>query len=308
MPVREKYGILGMDLRAGFRQSDHSGEDQTQTMLFLLLAILSSTSVTLLLRFLEGRVKSEITMFTGNYAVCALLSFLYMGTFPAREEGLRFALVLGLIAGVFFLGAFLLLKKSLTVNGVALSSTFMKMGVLVPTLMAVIFFSERLTGLRLAGFLLALGAIVLLKFEKDSTGTGKRFGMLVCLLLVGGMADAFSNIYERLGTHAYADAFLLFTFLSAMLISGALAFRDRKNAVRTDILCGAALGLPNYYSSRFLLLALGRLPAVTVYPVYSVSVLVLITLGGVVFYKERLSARKWAAIGIILLALLLLNL
>ena len=277
-------------------------------MLFLLFAILSSTFVTLFLRLSQDRVRSDMLMFTGNYAVCAALSFAYAGGIPAGEAGLPFALLLGILSGIFFLGAFLLLKKNLTVNGAALSSTFMKMGVLVPTLIAVIFFSEKLTGRKLVGFLTALAAIVLLKLEKEDAGKEKRFGLLIGLLLTGGMADAFTNIYERLGTAACSDAFLLFTFLSALLLSGILVFRERRKSAWTDLLCGALVGLPNYYSSRFLLLALGRLPAVTVYPVYSISVLVLITLASAVFFKERLSARKWTAIALILVALLLLNL
>lgn len=276
-------------------------------MLYLLLAILSSACVTLFLRLTEPRVRSDMAMFAGNYAVCSLLSLLYAGKFPSAGEGLPFAASLGLISGVFFLASFLMLKRSLAVNGVALSSTFMKMGVLVPTAIALVFFGEKMTGRRLTGFLLALAAIVLLKFEKEEKSGGKRFGLLVFLLLSGGLADASSTVYEHLGIAACSDAFLFFTFFSALLISALLALREREKAARTDLLCGALVALPNYYSSRFLLLALGDIPAVNVYPVYSVSVLVLITLAGVLFFKERLSPRKRLAVLMILFALPLLN-
>lgn len=278
-------------------------------MLYLLLAIFSSMFVTVFLRITESRVKSDMTMFAGNYAVCSLLSLAYAGKIPFADKGFSAAVILGCISGVFFLAGFLMLKKSLVLNGVAITSTFMKIGVLVPTLIAVLFFKERMTGFKLAGFLIALAAIVMLKFEREGQENPKHFGMLLFLLFCGGMADAFSTIYEHLGTDESSDAFLLFTFLSAFLLSMLLALREIKKAAWTDLLCGALVALPNYYSSRFLLLALSSgVPAVTVYPVYSVSVLVLITLAGVIFFKERLSGRKWAAIGMILAALLLLNL
>ena len=277
-------------------------------MFFLILAIASSVSISLFLRLTKDRIGSDTARFTGNYAVCALLSRLYMGAWPAQEEGMTFALWLGILSGVFFLGAFLLLNRSIALNGVALSSTFMKMGVLVPTLMAVLFFHERFTGVKLAGFILALIAILLMKERGASSSSQRHFLLLLALLLTGGAADSFVNIYERLGTPACADAYLLFTFLSALLITAVLAFRDRKNIRATDLLYGAVLGIPNYYSSRFLLHALKTLPAVTVYPVYSVSVLLLVTLGGVLLFRERLSKQKWAALALILPALLLLNL
>jgi len=49
-------------------------------------------------------------------------------------------------------------------------------------------------------------------------------------------------------------------------------------------------------------------PAVIAYPSYSVSSIVLVTLGGILLFKERLSRRKMAALAIILAALVLLNL
>lgn len=277
-------------------------------MLYLLLAVLSSASISVLMRLFEGRVKNTMAMFAGNYALCSLLSLAYMGQAPLGAEGRNIALLLGVLSGVFFLAAFLLLQKSITVNGVALSSTFMKMGVLVPTLTAVVLFGEKLTGSKHAGFLLALAAIVLLKLEKGEAGTGKHFVMLLGLLLVGGTADVFAALFNRFGTQAYADMFLLLTFLTALALSGLGVLPQRKTAAWKDLLYGALVGLPNYYSTRFLLKALGKLPAVTVYPVYSVSVLMLTTLMGVLLFKERLNARKLTAFALILAALLLLNL
>ena len=66
--------------------------------------------------------------------------------------------------------------------------------------------------------------------------------------------------------------------------------------------------MPNYFSARFLLLSLSAVPAVIAYPSYSVGTIVLIALVGKVFFKERLSRRQLVAMGVILAALILLNL
>ena len=67
------------------------------------------------------------------------------------------------------------------------------------------------------------------------------------------------------------------------------------------------IGVPNYFSARFLLHALSTVPAVIAYPVYSVATIVSITLAGVFFFKEHLTKRQWIALGIILIAVALLN-
>lgn len=65
--------------------------------------------------------------------------------------------------------------------------------------------------------------------------------------------------------------------------------------------------MPNYFSARFILRALTQLPAVIVYPTFSVASMVVLTLTGVLFFKEKLSRREWIGIGMILVALIFLN-
>lgn len=55
-------------------------------------------------------------------------------------------------------------------------------------------------------------------------------------------------------------------------------------------------------------MALPHLPAVIVYPAYSVMTIVVISIVGAVLFKEKLSRKKAAAIALIFLALVLLNL
>ena len=74
-----------------------------------------------------------------------------------------------------------------------------------------------------------------------------------------------------------------------------------------DALCGLLIGIPNYYSARFLLLALGSVPAVVAYPVYSVGTIVVISAVGVLGFREKLSVQKKWAMLLILAALVLLN-
>ena len=70
---------------------------------------------------------------------------------------------------------------------------------------------------------------------------------------------------------------------------------------------GLLIGVPNYFSARFLLLALGDLAAVITYPVYSVGTILLVSMVSVLVWKERLSKQKKLALGVVLVALVLLN-
>ena len=73
------------------------------------------------------------------------------------------------------------------------------------------------------------------------------------------------------------------------------------------MLFGALLGIPNFFSTKFLLMALGDLPAVIVYPTFSAGTILVVTVAGLLLFKEKLGKRQLLAMSVILLALILLN-
>ena len=81
----------------------------------------------------------------------------------------------------------------------------------------------------------------------------------------------------------------------------------RQKPCLADVLFGLGIGIPNYYSARFLLLSLGEVPAMVVYPCFSVGTIIAVALVGAIALREKLNRRKLIALGVILAALVLLN-
>ncbi|MBQ8654656.1 MAG: EamA family transporter [Clostridia bacterium] len=277
-------------------------------MLYLLLAIVSSALVSLTMRFGEDRAPNRITMLAVNYAACTLLAALFTrGGLIASGDGASAAYGLGAIGGAMFLGGFLMLQWNVRTNGVVLSSTFMKLGVIVPTVLAVTVFGESPRLTQLAGLALAVAAILIINLEKGG-GRAKSSAGLLLLLLCGGLTDSLSKVYEQWGRPEWESHYLLYVFLVALGLSAALCLCKKQGITWTDVLCGLVIGVPNYFSARFLLLSLGSIPAVLAYPTYSVATIVAVSLAGVIFFREKLSRRQLAGMGVILAAIALLNL
>lgn len=280
-------------------------------MFYLLLAIVSSAFVSVAMRISTGRVKNNMTMFLSNYAVCMVLSGLFglQGNLPSSLEGIWFPVGIGVVSGILYLGSFMLLQTNIRRNGVVLSATFMKLGVIVPVLMAVVFFHETPGIAAIAGIALALVAIVLINQnpEGESRGNSGQFGLLLILLVAGGFTDSMSSVYEKCGDADLKDLYLLCTFTAAFLFSAVMMICKKQRLTWIDLGWGALIGVPNYFSCRFLLLALSQVPATIAFPVFNIGIIVLVTVAGVVFFREKLSRRSWAAMGLIALALILLN-
>ena len=279
-------------------------------MLYLFLAVVSSAMVSILMRISEKYVRGNMVMFCANYAVCMAMSLIYMGGIRslAFGGGIGVAIALGAVTGFLFLAGFVLLQKNVSSNGVILSGAAMKLGgVLIPIIAAVLLFQERMKWLQLAGVILAVAAIVFINTEKEEVGTGGKKQWLAVLLLVSGVSDTMANIFDKTGPATLKNLYLFCTFFAALLIAFALALQKRQRITAADLLCGFLIGIPNYYSARFLLLSLGSLPAVVVYPVFNVGTIIAITAAGAVFFHERLSGYKKCALLLILASLVILN-
>ncbi len=277
-------------------------------MVFLCLAILSSCAIALLMRISANKVTAKLSMLSVNYLICSLLGAAYAGfdLICPDVSGFSTTVALGVVGGILFLVSFMLFQWNTARNGIVLSSVFMKLGLLVPMILSVLVFHELPTWTQITGFCIALIAIVLINGKKENSGSRFRWELLV-LLLMGGGADAMTKVFEALGPAALSNQFLFYIFAVALVLCVALVVYKKERPGIREFLFGAAIGIPNFFSSKFLLRSLADLPAVVVYPSFSIATMLITTLAGVFFFKERLFKLQWLALIAIVVALCLLN-
>lgn len=278
-------------------------------MLFLLLAMLSSSVLAIVLKYLNSNYAYGVYFI--NYVTCALLAFLTMEP-KSLYNGDPTPLWLGAIAGIFYLASLAANGYSIHKNGAILSSVFTRLGVLVPIFLSVALFHERPTLVQGLGVALAVAAAVVMnglpqKHQRGPSAKGIYLIPLVLTLLLNGSSDSMSKIFTQLGRRQDDGLFVFYIFLFAGLLTLILLIRERRPISRRDLLFGVLVGVPNFLSSRLLLAALTELPAFLVYPSYSVGVILVISVASFLLFRERLNRRQLGAVGMILGALVLLN-
>ncbi len=277
-------------------------------MLNLLCAILSSALVSILMRMSSTRIKGNVSMLAMNYVMCLIVSALQTGVtnlFPIHQ-GTPAALAMGAFNGVLYLGSFVLLQVNVKRNGVVLSSIFMKLGLMVPMVLSIFLFGEIPTLVQGIGFAVAVAAIILINMDSGKSATPFKAG-LILLLVAGGLGDAMSKVFEQYGSQELSGQFLFYTFGMALVLCTILMFVRGERPGWREVVFGALIGIPNFFSAKFLLAALGSIPAVIVYPTFSVGTILVVTLAGIALFREKLNRRQWIASGIILVSLVLLN-
>ncbi len=280
-------------------------------IVYLALAVLSSALISVIMRLSSDRVKNNLSMLAMNYLTCMVMAGLFVGGFGVlfpQSSKLPSALGMGAIHGVLYLLSFMLFQHNVKKNGVVLSSVFMKLGLLVPMVVSILIFGEKPTLLQIVGFVVAVIAILLINLEPQKAEEKGKQGLgLVVLLLAGGAADGMSKVYEETGPGELSSQFLFYTFVVAFVLCMLFVLISKQRVGKSEVLYGCLIGIPNFFSAKFLLASLGTVPAVIAYPTFSVATILVVTLVGVVAFKEKLNVRQGIALAMILGALVMLN-
>ncbi len=302
-------------------------------MLYLFLAIICSSTIAFIFKFAENRNMNQYIITSSNYFIASTISLfmiinnnLLKGLVKEQSFFSEWKILLsqdqyllspynsviwgigvGGIAGLFFFYSFLYYQKSVKENGVGLSGTFSKLGILIPMVLSIVIWRELPTSIQWIGIILSIISIVMVNLSFESI---KKFDFnktILLLFVFGGIAEFSNKIYQKYAISDYKDVFLFAVFLVAFLISFFYTKKYQTKWKLRDVLIGFAVGVPNLFSSYFLILSLDTLSASVAFPIYSAGSIVLINIGGFFIFKEKISTKNKLAIGLIVIALVLIN-
>ncbi|TVP90395.1 EamA family transporter [Alkalibacterium sp.] len=302
-------------------------------MFYLFLAVLCSASIGLIFKYTETRNTNRYVITSANYFIAfvtSLIMIVYQGllTGVTREvpfvddvrlmlgnnqhmltpySSIVWGVSVGALAGVFFFLSFIFYQKSVKDNGVGISGTFGKLGILIPMIFSIIIWREYPTSIQWVGIVLSLISIVVVNLSKQSI---KKFDFKPTVLLLfvfGGMAEFSNKIYQQYALNDYKDIFLFTIFFVAFIISVTYTINKKAKVTKKDILTGFAVGIPNLFSSYFLIMSLETVRTSVAFPIYSAGSIVLINLGGLLIYRETLARKNQVAIAMTIIALILIN-
>ena len=174
-------------------------------------------------------------------------------------------------------------------------------------LLSIILWKEYPTSVQWLGIILAILSIIIVNFPFKKDWKKALRLSLILLFFYGGIAEFSNKLFQRYASLNLKPLFLFFIFLTAFLISLLFTLNNNKKLGYKDIVTGIMVGIPNLFSSYFLINALDELKTAVVFPIFSAGSIVVISLGGFFIFKERLNKKELSAIVMTIIALILIN-
>lgn len=283
-------------------------------MFFVLLAALCSVSVSVLLK-LAGRFQIDVVQAVcWNYLAASILCWLFLNprlASLARPET-PWLILIGL--AVALPGLFLVLAASVRRAGIVLTDIAQRMSLVLSLLAAFLFFGETAVPQKICGLVLGLIAVLSILIRpraREAVSNGERawpalFTVWAGLALIDVMLKGIAAAGIPFSASLQVSFVLAFVGTFIWQLVRLLSHRTLLN--HKDFLAGLLLGAFNFANILFYVKAhkaLSTQPAV-VFATMNIGVVVLGTLVGVVFFRERLFRRNYLAVALAICAIIVI--
>ncbi|WP_081212387.1 EamA family transporter [Salegentibacter sediminis] len=285
-------------------------------MIYLLLSILSSTIIFVVFKLYQKYEVNTLQAIIVNYFIACTVGF--VGYIESTQDLIRIPSETwfpgSLFLGGLFIGVFYLAAITTQRSGMAVVSIASKMSVALPVFFGIFIYNETTGFLKLLGIVLTLAAVYLSSIKKKEGLKIKKKNLIFPFLvfLGSGIIDTSLNFLENFyvsetdvglfSTSIFAVAGLIGTLIIIIQgISGKLKLSWKSLAG------GIALGIPNYFSIYFLVMAL-RSPQFensVLFTMNHVGIVLASTLIGIIFFKEVLLRKNWIGLVLAIISILL---
>jgi len=288
-------------------------------LIALVLSVLSSSCIYIIFKLFGKYKVTTLHALIINYLTAFLFGLVFQVNLSldtlisvTTKDWFLGSVMLG---GMFIL-VFYLMVITTQKGGMAVVSVSSKMSVAIPIVFVILYYNEALNSIKLIGIALALVSVYLVSVKKRS-GLKININYFIYPLLVflgSGIIESSIKFLEN--AYVPDDEISLFsatTFLFAFLTGSAFwGFRQLKTKSYfkfKDVVGGILLGIPNYFSIYFFILALRikGLDNSSIFIINNVGIVLLSTFIGILFFKERLTAKNWVGIGIAILSIILIT-
>ena len=280
-------------------------------MFSLVMAVFCSTSIALLLKFNNTKSGNEVILLSSNYFVASLIAIMLFFSDVNSQISVQ-TFLFGSMLGVMFVFSFFSFAKAVEAAGTALASVSSRLSVIISITLSIIIYKEIPNVFQAIGFVTAFITLyffyISLTYKRVRKLEKIHYVYLLVVLVGIGFNDFLLKVFNQWRPSEEKSFFLLSIFGSAFIYTLVYSLVKKYRIEEKTIITGAILGVPNVFSSFFLIDALKQIPAIIVFPSSNISIIILTAIGAFLFWKETLNNYGKIALLIGLISIGLLSL
>ncbi|HEV7213845.1 MAG TPA: hypothetical protein VGP33_01875 [Chloroflexota bacterium] len=284
---------------------------------YLLLQIVGNAAFTLLVRVARHQRLNYLLFGATNYAVAAVVSLGLLRQAPVSASGAT--ILLGIANGAQYQITFLLMYFLLSMTGVAVMTSFLRLSVFIPTIASIAVWNELPSPLQAIGLVLTALALPMLGSAAGKTApaewrSGRPLALILSTLVISGAGLLAAKAFSELHQDAQRPVYLFAAYAAATVLSlltwplrRRLEADNAAGGVWPALGLGLITGLCNIGQLAAFLRGLAVVPGIIAFPVTAAGGLLVVTVFGRIAWNERIAGRAGAGIVLALAAVALVN-
>lgn len=288
-------------------------------MIFLLLAILSSTFIFVLFKGFPYFNINTFSAIVINYLTAGITGFAMNNHYKALYGLFNYPWIyFALLIGILLLATFLLIQYSTQNIGVSITTVACKMSVVMPITFSIIYDHEPISIHKIIGIIVALFSIFMLVKRKESNIKINRSWWMVLLplyLFMGlGLSDSLVKLIQNEYIKPEDGSFFTSTLFSFSFIASVFVGFTQKQFFSNlfkikNIIGGILLGLANFGSLYYLLKALNYsgMESSIVFGIVNLGIILFSVLIGFFVFAEKMLKINWVGIAMAIISILMLS-
>lgn len=285
-------------------------------MIFLIISIISSSLIYITFKLLNKFRIKIFPVIIVNYITASLTGYIFKEKdFSVQEILAADWISISIIIGILFIAMFYTIGVSTQKAGITITSISTKMSVVFPMLFSILHYGENIYLLKIGGMLLALLSIILSSIKGNNRTSGAKSFIFPAALFFGmGLVDTLVKFnQEEFLQNTGAIESTTVTFAVSAIIGLGIQFifnlKNNKEIKLSTLLFGIILGLSNFGSLYFLILALNSkfLDSSVIFAINNTAIIIIAALVGRFFFKEKLILLNWVGVFISMIAIIALS-
>jgi drug/metabolite transporter (DMT)-like permease len=278
-------------------------------MIYLILSVALSASLFLFFKWFDLKKIATLPAIAGNYIAC-IITGIIMNRGVNFEQLNTNIILSSLVLGILFFAIFYAMAYSSAKIGVGISSAAAKLSLMIPVTFGAIVLHETFGVLRIIALFLSIPAVVLMTYNKGEKWSLKALLIPLIIFIGSGIIDTSLNILQKNLNGSSPSSVIILIFSMALASSIVFSMVTKINLSREykSLSHGIILGIPNYFSVHFMMLALGSglLSSGQFYLVNNSLVMLLSFFLAWVFFSEKINLYKMLGIVISIISIYLI--